>query len=360
MGLLPWDNWIYHLSDKRDQVNGLHSRAVALQSQVQSQIVTFNRDLGNYKNLIAANQALLLIANTIKMSDLKFKEFQEEISAMPTPVTGSIPLQMGELITELVGGAYLTKGLFQFGKLVKNGFTSDVEVGGEDGGDLAIELTSVGEEAGIAGGEGAAEIGGETVGEEIGELAAETAIEGSSMGALASTGIGIFAAVGIDLIFGAIDGARERDELDKQINKLETALNKVQCYYNTIMAKQSRINAGIVNEEKRFAPLCHELQNIAQEGPTFDYHFDATVANYPSFAAAQHMALSQYGAFMKLRNMWDSYAKKQIANDQQPSKTIFLQMVEMFAPKDMTDKVAEECFRVLANNSDGMKQYINT
>ena len=71
MGLLPWDDWFYHLGARRDEVNNLHTEAVSLQDQIQAEVDVFNTHLGGYKSLVAGNGALVIVTNIITMSDAK-------------------------------------------------------------------------------------------------------------------------------------------------------------------------------------------------------------------------------------------------------------------------------------------------
>jgi hypothetical protein len=237
MSLLPWDDWIYHLPYKRDEVNNLHTQAVTLQNQVQSQIDVFNGNLQLYQSLVAGNAALVIVANIIQMKDLEYKDFTTQVAQVESPPVGFVPVSIASLIDELAGGVAVLKAVWQIGKLGKQFFSSGSEEGGEALGESAVEdLAESGAEAGIeATAEEGAEITAETVGEGVAEGAAEAVIEGASLGVLGETGIGIFAAVGIDLIFGAINGAKENSELEKQISSLNSAIKKCQSFYNTIM-----------------------------------------------------------------------------------------------------------------------------
>lgn len=354
MSLLPWDNWIYHLSDKRAEVNSLHTRAVNLQDQIQSQVLIFNGHLKDYKSLIAANSALVIIANAIQMDDLKWKDFQVQLRAIPNPPQGSIPLQVGQTIAEMVGGALILRGIYQVGKIAKDFIRSGerAEQAANVGQDAAIELQEVGVEAGInAGAENGAELGAEEVGDAVGEEAAEAAIEGASLDALASTGIAIFAAVGIDVVFGAIDGAKERDQLNGAIDRLKSALNKCQIYYNTITSKMARIDGGIVNEEKRFQGIIGDLAAIAQHQPNFKYDYPPTVANAAQFLAAQHAALAQYGTYMRFRQSWDLA----VSRNPNVTKAEFINNFLMFAPPDVTETTLNSYWNVLAKYSDRLR-----
>lgn len=353
MALLPWDDWFYNLSHRRHEVNSLHKQAVALQDQIQNQITVFNAHLKDYKYIIASNAALVIIANEIKMNDLKYKDFRVDLEALPTPSEGIIPVEVGEMISELVGGALIIRGIVQFGKVAKTWCSGSAEEGTEAiGEEAAEEVAEVGAEAGIeAGAEVGGEITAETVGEGVAEGAAEVAVEGASLSSLAATGIGIFAAVGIDMIFGAIDGAKEKNELDDAINKLHTAVNKCQTYYNTVMSKMAVIDGGIVKEETRFKGIIGSLAQISGNEPIFKYEYDPTVVNASRFMAAQHAALTQYGLYIKMRQSWT------LAVERNPeiTKDEFIEDFLIFAPKGVTKEELNGYWDVLAKYSDNMK-----
>jgi hypothetical protein len=134
------------------------------------------------------------------------------------------------------------------------------------------------------------------------ELGVESAVEGVEIGAeaaLAETGVGIIAAVGLDVIFGAINGAKEAKELDKSIRKLHDALQKLDK--NDVDQALNKIKAKIVEEESRFRSLVVELQKIIPKdfpdlaGLPFSPH------SIPKFLADQSDALRFYGLLGQLR-----------------------------------------------------------
>ena len=66
--------------------------------------------------------------------------------------------------------------------------------------------------------------------EDTGEEVTEAVVEDATSAALASTGIGIFLAVGLDAIFGAINGAKEVEQLNKIISQLDKKMKIVNGY----------------------------------------------------------------------------------------------------------------------------------
>jgi hypothetical protein len=352
MSLLPWDNWIYHVDYKQNEVNQLHTQAVNLQNQIDSQISVFNNELSTYQSLYAGNAALIIAANVIQMNDLQLKDFTAQIDAIETPPAGFVPVSIASLVDELAGGVMVLKAIWNLGKLTKN-FIAGSEEGAEAVGESAAEdLAEVGAEAGSeAAAESASEITAETVGEGVAEGAAEAAIEGASLAGLGEVGIGIFAAVGIDLVFGLINGEKEKAELDKQIASLQAAVQKCQGYYNTVMTKQATIETGIVSEENRFAGLVNALGQVGNNAPTFSYNYTPTVANASQFLGAMQSALSQYGEFVEMRNAW----VQAVSRSPSVTKAQFLQNYLMFAPSGMTQDTLTQYWAVLAKYSDSMR-----
>lgn len=354
MGILPWDDWFYDLDHRRKEVNDLHTKAVSLQDQIQEQIIVFDKDLDVYKTLLAGNAALVIICNALQMDDLLFKDFTVQVDALDTPPSGFLPVEIGSALSELIGSVFVTKAIWQLGKLAKGYFSVAAEEAPELAEDAVAEAVEAGAEAGIeVGVEEATEITAETVGESVTEAAAEAAVEGASLSGLAATGIGIFAAVGIDAVFGAIDGAKEAHELDKAIDSLQTAVNKSQTYYNRVAAAMARLDGATVGEEERFIGLVDAIGKIGNNPPTFAYKFPMTTANAHLFVDATQKALKQYSAFVQMRNMWVSFV------DRQPSATkdTFIPTYLMFAPTNITLEIASQYWDTLAKYSDSMKAH---
>ncbi|MGE0321900.1 MAG: hypothetical protein AB7K71_07920 [Polyangiaceae bacterium] len=353
MGLLPWDDWFYHLGARRDEVNNLHTEAVSLQDQIQAEVDVFNTHLGGYKSLVAGNGALVIVTNIITMSDAKYSDFQTQVDAIEPPVRGAVPLSVAEVIDEAVGGLVALRGLVKLGKFAKEFFSGGGEAAGETAGESIGEAAT---EAGVdATAEITGEITGETVGEAVAEGVAETVIEGASLGALGETGIGIFAAVGIDAIFGAINGAKEKEQLDKQIDALNTAVGKSRTFWNTLMSKQAIIDNGVVTEEKRLAGIINQLAHTTDNAPSFNYAFTPTVANMNQYINAQTAALNQYGLLVRIRNGWESAVTRNPA----VTKDTFLNSVLLTAPPNVTLKQLQAYWAVLAQYSDTLKAVKN-
>jgi len=354
MPILPWDDWMYNLPAKRDEVNNLHQKAVDLQHDIDGEMAAFNKDLDAYKGLIAGNSALLVISNTISMDDAHYSDFSVKVEAIETPAAGSLPLSVASVLTELSSGALIVKALIKLGKFTYGSLTSPTVAASESEAtsEAAVkDLAEAGEEAGLeATGEAGAEITSETVGEGVTEAAAEAVIEGATLTGLGALGIGIFAAVGIDAVFGAINGAKENTEIESQIAALTTAVNKCSKYLNALTGKHQTITKGIVAEEIRFVKLINVISGVAKKNPTFDLSFDPTIKNAPQFTTAMTKALTQYSVYVEMRDVWGKARKRnpQLTRDQ------FIQDFITFAPEGVTQADLVGYWNALALYSDQM------
>ncbi|MDO4331882.1 MAG: hypothetical protein Q4C58_04265 [Eubacteriales bacterium] len=349
-GLLPWDNWFYKLSYRRDEVNQLHQQAVELQDVIQQQVTVFNSHLKDYQSLVGSNGALLIITRVIPMSEQQYKDYRVELDAVEKEVTGSVPLEIAEMFSEMVAGTLICDALFNLAKVAKTLCCAAEET------EAALEEVTAAAETGIeAGIDAAAEtaaITGEAVGEGIAEAAAEAAVEGASFSSLAATGIGIFAAVGIDMIFGAIDGARERDALDQQISALNTAIQKSRDYFNAICSRLTEIDAGIIKEEQRFFSLMEDLAQIAGQEPSFAYSYAPVAAEAENFKNAQRQALQQYGMFHDMKESW----LRRLERHPDQTKAEFLDWFIDDLSTEITMDTLEKCWDVLEKHSDSMQK----
>jgi hypothetical protein len=350
MSILPWDDWIYHLPFKREEVNSLHKEAVALQGQIEAYVTTFNHDLDSYKSLIAGNAALVIIANTATMDDLQYSNFTVEVAAIENPPVGFVPVSVASVLTEIVGTGQILKALYRLGSLAKSLVSPSVaKSAGEAAGEQAVKsLAKVGADAGIeAGAETATEITTETVGEGVTEAAAETAIEGASLAGLSSTGVGIFLLVGVDAAFGAINGAQENSVIESQIASLNTAIAKCRTYLKTLTSKHDEVTKGIQEEEGRFIKLVSALSQIDGKPPSFDYNFPILISNTSQFAGAMSRALSQYGPYVSVRDAWERARLR----DPQLTRDKFVQSYLAFAPQGATEEQLKGYCDVLARYS---------
>ncbi len=310
MSILPWDNWFYHIDKLKHKAKTLHHEAEKRQDRIRSEISIFNEYLKQYKQIILNNSALILISNEIIMTDLKWKDFNAELEELPEPPKGSIPAKVGSFIAEGVGGVLLLKGLANMKKLMVDGLFSEVEGGG-----VVIE-ESVVESVVESSVEVGLEVTGEAAGEIVAEGATEAAIESATIGSLAATGIGIIAAVGVDAIFGAINGAKEKKELEKQIRKLRKALDKLTVFSATVDKKLNEIKTGIVTQEQLFLDIMKNLNKIMKAD--FNWNLQCGLEHLADFKTASDNAIVYYGILVKMRTLyqWAAERNPQISKDQ--------------------------------------------
>ncbi|MEM7111713.1 MAG: hypothetical protein AAF614_04725 [Chloroflexota bacterium] len=363
MAGIPWEDWFYHLSAKRDEINSLHTQAVGLVNTTQSNILKLNSHLDDYKKLIAGNTLLLVVKSQVVMDDLKLSDYTTQVNALEPPPAGIIPLEFGEVISEAVGGGFVLRILWNSTKQVYRSF---FKTAAKDGADATIESTSESltepllesgmQEASITALRGAGTDIAETaikttvdVGEDVAESATKTILGDLTGASLAATGIGIFAAVGIDAVFGAINGAKERDELNKQINNLQTCVNKAQGFSDTVDAKTTAIKAKVAAEEQKFINLMNDLTKIKKA--TFPYNYAANWDNLAKFQTAQQHAMNEYKVFMELRNFY-CRAKVRHPNG---TKDSIIDAYLYSAPPSVTTAIANQYWDVLVKYSAVMK-----
>ncbi len=348
MGMLPWDNWIYDLDYRRKEVNDLHKQAVHYQDMIQSEIISLNDNLDDYKTLLAMNATLVLISNETKMTDLELKDFRADIAELEPPTHGIIAMDVLSFITEAVAASLLVNVFANLSKVAKNAIWSKLP--GRSSVVAETELESISEGTFEAGMEIIDEATAETSGEVLAEGVTETAVKSATMGTLASTGIGIFAAVGIDAIFGAINGAKEKKELDKRINELTETLKLVKSFYKIVESKARDLKDNIVKEENRFLNIVTELRKQISE-PIFDWRYETGIENLPQFIVAQHGAVRQYGLLPTLRSTY----KNALERNPDVTKDLIIGAILITAPAEVTKELLEKYWDILAENSDLIK-----
>jgi hypothetical protein len=330
--ILPWNDWIYHVSDLQDQVQRLHSQAVSAQDSIRAQVPQYNTLLDQSKQLLTANAALVIIARAIKFDDLQLKDFETQLQALPEPPAGCVPAQFGSFLSEMTGSFLVLKAVVNLGKLAKTALFPASSTAG--GGAIA--------DAGV---EAGAELGMEGLAEGGTELGVEAGVEVGAEAALAETGIGIIAAV-------AINGAKQRDELNDQISKLNTAINQLDDFQTKLRNKFDSLNAPIVTEENRFRGVVIALQAIMPYQLAQDWQgLPVDEKAIGQYLAAQMAALRYYGLMSQLRI---TYLK---AKERAPtaSKEAIISAVLVRAKADVTHGDLEKLWDVLQKYSNGMK-----
>lgn len=339
MSILPWDNWLYHTDERKAQLRNMYAVANQLNTSIKADIDWFNLYLAKYKIIATQNAALLIVQQISNFSDPEYQKFVQAVAALPEPVTGSVPIEVGSLITETVGSGLVLKALFNMASLAKDGLFGSAEGASESA------LTSVSEgmvEAGF-------ETGGEAAGEIAGEALGETAAEGVGEAALADTGIGIPLAVGIDIFLGAFQGADEAKKLDQQLHQIGQTCNKLQQNSRTIAAKRSTLMDLILRQEGTFIALLQSLSKIAPAPITAPQN--PSIADVAAIIGAQTMALHCFGPLADLRNTYTLA----IQRNPNVTKSAIIQSVLMRSKTSVNEATLNKYWDVLASHSPAMQ-----
>jgi hypothetical protein len=351
MGLLPFDDWIYNLPYKRDEVNREHQDVVNTQNTVQSRVLLFNTQLDQYKLLLTNNAVLIYIDKTVRLQDLQLKDFTTQIDALPPPVNGDVVLNGFSAATELIGGILVLKFVVNLGKIAKDALWPATE-GAENVGQEVIEDMS--EDALDAGIVDSTEAASTESLESVGEAVTDEVVESATSAALASTGIGIFLAVGIDAIFGAINGAKEADQLDKILSDLDDKMKIVNGFLNTVNTKSADLTQKSVDQITLFKNVATGMKDLLPPGqaPTFDFSFPATTDSLAKCLAAQQAALTQFSLLSQLRTTYVNA----LNNHRNPTKAAIIGAVLLSSPDWVTEDILNAIWdNVLAKYSTLMK-----
>jgi len=351
MGLLPIDEWVYHLDFKRDEVNRKHQEVVNTENTVQSRVLLFNTQLNQYKLLLANNAILLYIDKTVRMNDLQLKDFTVAIAELEPPVKGDIVLNSLITYTELIGKKLVLKFLANLKKVIKERYWTDSESAEGLDEDVVENLADESFDSGIVDSESVSST--ESL-EDVEEEVTEAVVEDATSAALASTGIGILLAVGIDVILGAINGAKEVEQLDSIISDLDSKMKIVNGYLATVNKKSDEITTGAVTQIQTFKDVSAGMLKILPPGhqPNFDFGFPDTIASLDECLAAQQAAISQFGLLIQLRNSYQTA----LDNGRNPTKAGSIYIVLLTAPPWVTEAILTSIWDdVLAKYSTLMK-----
>jgi hypothetical protein len=158
--------------------------------------------------------------------------------------------------------------------------------------------------------------------EDVGEEVAEGAIESATMSSLAATGIGIFIAVGIDVVFGAINGAKEKEQLQDLIDQMQAKLDLVNKYLDQIQVKSTSMATDCIAQMDIFKAICKRMLEIFpanHQPPAWNWNIPSTMDNLDKLLAAQSTALDNFVLLTQLRS---TYAKA-VANNRNHTKVNF-------------------------------------
>ncbi len=375
MGVLPWENWIYHVSEKRDKVNELHTSAVSLKDQISVSVEVFNKLFNDYKALVATNCALVLTLNDITNDDLQEREFRVNVNEIENPPIGFLPVTIAQAITEFAGGILALKALSNIGSLAKKGivrtssklFRAIVPRAGKaieqvamrigiSGGSEALavgsaEALAVGSAEALAVGSAEALAVGSAEALAVGGSEAAGGIfAAESFGAIAGLGVGVFAVVGLDAIFGAINGNKESSELQQQIDNLDDAIKKCNAYLKEINNRQKELEGQLPDEINRFQDLIQEVSMVTHIPPNFKFQYESNKENLHSLMGSLQPALMQYGFVTRMKRSWMDVIERK---PEMPMDSF----IESYAMIDQFDEpTLFHLYQILAQSSKSMQE----
>lgn len=377
MGLFPWDELFYHVKEKSQKVGDLYNQYIHQRDTINTQGDHLRSRIGDLQSITTYTKALLLNASVGKMTDDDYHQFlsNNELNKPMAPKQ-SMVIEIFQGISELVGFMKFGQTLFRFGKLIKqNYFTepadeaseaaeediSDVisdsaaemveEIGVDEAGDIASSaIVDAAAEAGV-------EAGTEAGIEAVGAAVTEASVSAASVACAAG---GIFVAIGIDAVLGAIQGAKEAEELNKEIDKLEAGLNKVTTFLGRINGDISKSETYILQQINQFKKVVVVLNKI--QSAAFEYDYPSDIAHLPQWKVSIQKAGQQYFYLSKVRNDFHEYLHNwNTDNPDTPfNNTLYKMWRTMEAtqrPETLTKDQALAFIDYVASVSDEMKKY---
>ncbi|WP_281557672.1 hypothetical protein [Thalassomonas sp. RHCl1] len=360
----PWDNWIYHLDYKREEVFELHNQLIAQQDAVDDNIVTFNAALEQYQTMVIANQYLLLCSNSIVMDELSWQQYRVELSNVDMAGAPPAWLDTTRGVVDVLGGATLAlRQIFKFRnyvneRLANNNLAENISnEAGEAVEVEAVELAEISAGVGVDAEAGAAEaITAEQVGVEVAVGEAGAVVEGVTLATLeAMTGPVIAIAFGIDVAIDLFESSNASHELDIAIEELSDGIAKLEHYSGELNARLTAINSGIAQEVLRFKTLVRALEQLTGEAAHFSYDFEVTPENFDIFYQSQLSALSQYGTLVDIR---DTYSRA-LENNPDISLDNFIAAYMLIAPTGVTAADVRQYFQILSQFSTDIDNPVN-
>lgn len=299
MGILPFDDWFYHLSYRRGEVMRLHRDVLDLESDIIAREAQLKSDFDDLQRMIAMNGILALALQAATLDDTAWSTLAEGISseqaaAPETLVTDAIQQEIAELLGPAAHKAAQDLALLKVGtgevhKLIDKAFGNFVKpVIKRAVTSFVSSLVTVETEAAVDG----------TLASAVGE-ATILGIEASTIGSVAATGIAIVVGLGLDAIFDAINGAVERDQLDGEIAKLATAVLGLKAFKQRQIDSAPAVAKAIDTQRESAGSFIALLS--ARDHPDFDTAVDTASAPAHVVIALQRSAVRRFGQFYALR-----------------------------------------------------------
>ena len=377
MGMFPWDEAFYHVKEKSARVNSLYNQYQHQRTDIGTHGDALRNRVDSLQYITGYTNALLITAAASKMGDDDYHQFLSDNDLnKPPKVEQAMVAQVLEGIAELAGVASLGTLVFKLGKLAKiKYFTRAAEEAGAEAGedfsemiseDAVEELSEMGmDEAADAGadsiGEAASEAGVEAGSEAAVEATAEAVAEATvSATSVACAAGGIFVAIAIDAIIGAIAGAKESEELEKQTDVLEKGLKVVTDFLAKIAADKNKAESYIIEQINKFKTVMVSLESI--QPANFNYNFDVNLNHIAQWKDAVKNAGHQYFYIAKVKNDFHNYLVNW--NNDNPntpfSKALFPMWKSMAVasrPTALTKDQASRFIDYVASNYPEMGQY---
>ena len=339
MGAIPWADWIYNLPHRRQEVNTLHSQALASQEAILTDSNSARMRADQYKQMVATNLLLMMTVTEVHLSTDDYMSYRKLVEGMEEPANGSLPAEIISFIAEFGAGNYVFKAIFRvkdalvenLPKAVRAGIarvTPEIvppvetmpDAGGRSGvsapdnAGRAVDPEAEGGTVDLPEGEGAPPIGEETsalteegIGQSVETEAAAEAMGKAGLAEWAGIGIGLAIAVGIDVIFSALSGATEESQLDTEIGKLKDATGKLNTATSALTKRISDAEAQIVVEQKRLRDFVDGMEKIFGSRPEYPVPTRVGYDRYAEWVAYGTATVNHYLIFSDMKAKKNNY-----------------------------------------------------
>jgi len=377
MGLFPWDEAFFHVKEKSDKINNLYNLYLHQRDDIGTHGDALTNRLEALQFISGYTNALLITCAVGNMNDDDFHQFLKENELnKPNMVKQPMVAEVMEGIAEISALVSLGETVLKIGQLARlKFFTNNVseisefaeadledlisegaletftDIGLDEAGDLAA--TSIVEATAEAG----AEIGTEVA---IEATAAAVEVATISAASVACAAGGIFIAVGLDAAIGAIAGAKESKELDRQTDLLTKGLGVVTGFLAKIDSDKSKAEKYLNEQIASFISVMKVLNAI--QPATFTYNFPLDLNFIPQWKAAIQSAAGQYFYIAKVKNDFYNYLNNWNSDnpDMPFSKAMYPLWKKMTIgrrPKSLNEKQAEAFIDFVAARYPEMGQY---
>ena len=297
MGILPFDDWFYHLSYRKQEVTHLHREVLTLETDIAGREAALNDAYADLRRMSAFNGVLGLALQAVTLDDATWQQLKATIATAlsKAPAAQSV---LGDALKDMIAAlgpaaAARAEHDLMAWKIVTKEVRTVIDGAKKLLLDPLLKDAITGLVLQIAGIEAEAVVEGVTV------QATLLGIESATWATIATTGIGIVIAIGLDIIFDAINGAVQRDKLDDQIDKLNEAIDKLKAFRDSQVTSGSEIDKAIAEQRVSFAGLLRLLE--ARDFPDFAIAVAPATAPTDNVIDLQRSVMRRYGQFYVLR-----------------------------------------------------------